>query len=91
MIRSFRRYHRLIAIVLSLPLFLTVLTGMGYTIADEWLHQEELGEFLMALHTMKILRLDEIYPILDGLGLVGLLVTGISMTGLFRKKRVPET
>ncbi|UBF27516.1 hypothetical protein K9N68_06125 [Kovacikia minuta CCNUW1] len=44
--RLFRKYHRWIAIVLCLPLFITVLTGMAYTIADEWLHQSEFGEFL---------------------------------------------
>ncbi|MDZ7961784.1 MAG: peptidase [Aulosira sp. DedQUE10] len=84
--RMFRKYHRQIAIVLCIPLFLTVLTGMGYTIADEWFHQGELGEFLLRIHTFEILRLGKIYPILNGLGLIGLLITGVSMTGLFRKR-----
>ncbi|MBE9210801.1 peptidase [Nostoc sp. LEGE 06077] len=84
--RMFRRYHRQIAIILCLPLFLTVLTGMGYTIAHEWLRQDELGEFLLGLHTLEIIHLEKIYPILNGLGLVGLLITGVSMTGLFRQR-----
>lgn len=87
MIRLFRKYHRFLAIVLSLPLILTVLTGMGYTIFDEWFHMGKLGHFLMDIHTMKIFGLDEIYPVFNGLGLVGLLVTGLSMTGLFKKRR----
>ena len=87
MIRFFRKYHRFLAIALSLPLILTVLTGMGYTIFDEWFHMGKFGHFLMEIHTMEILGLDEIYPVLNGLGLVGLLVTGLSMTGLFRKRR----
>ncbi|ARV59950.1 peptidase [Nostocales cyanobacterium HT-58-2] len=86
MIRSFRRYHRQLAIVLCLPLFLTVLTGMSYTIINEWFHQHELGEFLLKLHTLEILHLEQIYPLLNGLGLIGLLITGFSMTGLFRKR-----
>ncbi|MBD2518680.1 peptidase [Nostoc sp. FACHB-973] len=86
MTRMFRRYHRQIAIVLCLPLFLTVLTGMSFTIAHEWLHQDDLGEFLLRLHTLEILHLEKIYPLLNGLGLVGLLITGISMTGLFRTR-----
>ncbi len=90
MSRMFRRYHRQIAIVLCLPLFLTVLTGMGFTIAHEWLHQNELGEFLLGLHTLEILHLEVIYPILNGLGLIGLLITGISMTGLFRQRPNPN-
>lgn len=84
--RVFRRYHRQIAIILCLPLFLTVLTGLGYTIAHEWLHQDELGEFLLGLHTLEIIHLEGIYPILNGLGLVGLLITGVTMTGLFRQR-----
>jgi hypothetical protein len=86
MIRSFRKYHRQIAIALCIPLFLTVLSGMAFTIAHEWLHQDELGEFLLGLHTLEILHLEAIYPLLTGLGLVGLLITGVSMTGLFRKR-----
>ncbi|WP_396336420.1 hypothetical protein [Fischerella sp. JS2] len=37
--RVFRRYHRQIAIALFLPLFLTMLTGVGYTIVDKWFSQ----------------------------------------------------
>lgn len=87
--RAFRKYHRQIAIVLCLPLLLTILTGMGYTIADEWLHQDGLGGFLLSIHTLKILHLESIYPVLNGLGLIGLLITGVSMTGLFSKR--PES
>lgn len=86
MSRLFRKYHRFIAIAVSLPLILTVITGVGYTIFDEWFDQDNIAHFLMRIHTMKILGLDEIYPVLNGLGLVGLLVTGLSMTGLFRKR-----
>lgn len=59
---------------------------MGFTIAHEWLHQDQLGGFLLGLHTLEILHLEAIYPLLTGLGLVGLLITGVSMTGLFRKR-----
>ncbi|BAZ48297.1 hypothetical protein NIES4103_09050 [Nostoc sp. NIES-4103] len=84
--RMFRRYHRQIAIILCLPLFLTVLTGMGYTIAHEWLHQNEFGSFLLKLHTLEIVHLEAIYPVLNGLGLISLLITGLSLTGLFRTR-----
>ncbi|WP_015785200.1 hypothetical protein [Rippkaea orientalis] len=86
MIRLFRKYHRLIAIAVSLPLILTVITGVGYTIFDEWFHQEAIAHFLMRVHTMKLLGLEEIYPVLNGLGLMGLLVTGLTMSGLFKKR-----
>lgn len=84
--RLFRKYHRLLAIALSLPLLLTVITGVGVTIVDEWFHQEELGEFLLDVHTLKILHLEAIYPLLTGLGLIGLLITGLSLTGLFNNR-----
>jgi hypothetical protein len=90
MLRAFRKYHRLLAIIISLPLILTVITGAGYTIFDEWLKNEDFAEFLLRIHTMKILKLDEIYPVLTALGTVGLLVTGLSLMGLFRKSPSPK-
>jgi hypothetical protein len=89
MIRSFRKYHRFIAIAACLPLMVTVLTGMGYTIFDEWFGEEKISHFLLELHTFELLGLGKIFPILNGLGLFGLLITGLSMTGLFRTK--PKT
>lgn len=88
--RVFRKYHRQIAIVASLPLILTVISGVGYTIFDEWFGLDDIAHFMMGIHTMKILKLDTIYPVLNGLGLIGLLVTGLSMTGLFNKRRTSE-
>lgn len=87
LIRNFRKYHRSIAIIMSLPLIITVLTGIGYSIMDEWFKQEESASFLLQLHTMEILHLQAIYPLLNGLGLVGLLVTGLTMTGLWKKRQ----
>lgn len=91
MIRAFRKYHRMIAIAACIPLILTVITGIGITIFDEWLEQEQISEFFLELHTLEIFHLEKIYPVLNGLGLVGLLVTGLSMTGLFRKRPQPKS
>ena len=87
MLRNFRKYHHQIAIILCLPLLLTVLSGMGITISREILHQHELSETLTQLHTLELFHLEKIYPLLNGLGLIGLLVTGVTMTRLFRKPR----
>ncbi|GAB4540358.1 MAG: hypothetical protein Tsb0014_31510 [Pleurocapsa sp.] len=84
--RLFRKYHRTLAIILSLPILLTIITGIGYSIFDEWFEQGELGELMLQIHTMEILHLEKIYPLLNGLGLIGLLITGLSMTSLFRKQ-----
>jgi multidrug transporter EmrE-like cation transporter len=84
--RLFRKYHRTLAIILSLPILLTLITGIGYTIFDEWFEQGKIAQLMLQIHTMKILHLETIYPVLNGLGLIGLLITGLSMTSLFRKQ-----
>ncbi|MBN3938842.1 MAG: peptidase [Nostoc sp. NMS9] len=87
---TFRKYHRLIATLFCLPLLFTALTGISIAIADRWLHQEELAGFLITVHTLQIFKLDAIVPVLNGLGLIGLVATGVSMTGLFAKRRQPK-
>ena len=84
--RLFRKYHRTLAIILSLPILLTIITGVGYSIFDEWLELGQIGQLMLQIHTMEILHLEKIYPLLNGLGLIGLLITGLSMTSLFRKQ-----
>jgi hypothetical protein len=74
---------------LCLPLALTVLTGMATTMVGEWSLNLGLSRgLLLGLHTGEIFHLQGIYPILNGLGLIGLLVTGMSMTSLFKAKKV---
>jgi Sec-independent protein secretion pathway component TatC len=86
-----RKYHRQIAILFGLPLFLTALTGISIAIADTWLHQADLAAFLTLIHTYRIFKLETILPILNGLSLLGLVVTGLSMTGLFTKRHRPKS
>ena len=86
--RAFRKYHRAIALIISLPVALTVITGMIVTMVGEWgLNIGLTRGFLLSLHTGEIFHLQGIYPILNGLGLIGLLVTGLSMSGVFDKKK----
>ncbi len=85
--RSFRKYHRILGIILSVPLILTVLTGMLTTFVREWsINIGVPASFLLSIHTGEIFHLQGIYPILNGLGLLGLLVTGLSMSGLFGQR-----
>jgi uncharacterized iron-regulated membrane protein len=88
--RLFRRYHRWLAIVCTLPLLLTVITGIGFSIAKA-LHQRELAGMLIHLHTLETFGLDGFFPLINGLGLLGLLVTGVYMTTLFRARRPTQT
>jgi hypothetical protein len=87
---SFRKYHRQFATLFCLPILFTALTGISVSIADTWLHQAELAAFLMNVHTFQIFKLDAILPILNGLGLIGLVATSLSMTGSFAKRRPPR-
>jgi hypothetical protein len=83
----FRKYHRILAPIIFLPLILTTITGMATTMTAEW--RLNLGisrHLLLDIHTGEIFHLQAVYPILNGLGVIGLLVTGISMTGMFKNK-----
>ncbi|MFB2896242.1 peptidase [Aerosakkonemataceae cyanobacterium BLCC-F50] len=86
MYRLFRKYHRWLGIVCVLPLLLTVSTGITFPIAKA-LHQRQIAGFLIHLHTLETFGLDGFFPIINGLGLLGLLITGIYMTSLVRKQR----
>lgn len=85
--RSFRKYHRTLAIILALPIIVTLITGVAVTLVGEWSVNIGISRsVLLSIHNGEIFGLQKIYPILNGLGLLGLLVTGLSMTGLFGKK-----
>ncbi len=87
--RIARKYHRIIAPIVALPLILTVLTGMLATIIREWPVNIGLTSsgLILGIHTGEIFHLQAVYPILNGLGLIVLVVTGISMSGIFGKKK----
>jgi hypothetical protein len=85
--RLFRKYHRFLASIIFLPLILTTITGMATTMTAEW--RWNLGisrSLLLAIHTGEFLHLQAIYPMLNGLGTIGLLITGITMTGIFNRR-----
>jgi hypothetical protein len=88
MLRSFRKFHRSLALIMALPLLLTIVTGVAYSVLSEWIHADNLTglqAMLLQLHTGRLFKLEKFYPLLNGLGLLGLLVTGITMTRLFRQ------
>jgi len=90
--RAFRKYHRILGLIVALPIALTVLTGMVIAIVREWsLAIEISSRFLLKIHTGEIFHLQAIYPILNCLGMIGLLVTGLSMSGVFGRKKQPTS
>jgi hypothetical protein len=85
--RTFRKYHRVLAGIVALPLILTTITGMLVTMVAEWQLNFGISRgFLMSLHTGAVFHLAGIYPMLNGMGLLVMLVTGLSMTNLFHRK-----
>ncbi|RAM48247.1 peptidase [Mastigocladus laminosus UU774] len=86
--RVFRKYHRTLAIIIALPLILTALTGMLATVVREWPINTGISSgLILSIHTGEIFHLQAIYPMLNGLGIIGLIVTGLSMSGLFNQKK----
>ncbi len=86
--RLARKYHRIIAPIIALPLILTVLTGMLATVVREWpINTGLTSGLILSIYTGEIFHLQAIYPILNGLGLIILVVTGIIMSRVFGKKK----
>ena len=87
---NWRKVHRLAAPIVFLPLTVSAVTGLLYRLGRNWfgLSGEQTRIFLI-IHQGSYLGdfLKPIYVLLVGLGLIGMLVTGINMTGIFRKRR----
>lgn len=75
-----RNLHRMLAPIMVLPLLLTLITGSLFQMA---VASGKGSEFiwLLELHRGKFgsINLDKIYPFLNALGLLTLLITGIIM------------
>ena len=79
---NFRKLHGTIAPIVLLPLFVTVLTGVTYRLGKSWfgLSRDQV-HFLMVIHEGEYLghTLEPIYVLLNGLGLLWMLITGLTM------------
>ncbi|GAA6621675.1 PepSY domain-containing protein [Scytonema sp. NUACC26] len=87
---NFRKIHRKIAPILFLPLLASALTGIAYRVGRYWFNiPNQVANFFMVIHQGEYLGqpLVPIYVLLVGLGLIGLIVTGLSMTKLFGTNR----
>ncbi|VXD13537.1 PepSY-associated TM helix [Planktothrix serta PCC 8927] len=87
---QFRKFHRKIAPIVFIPLFLTALTGIVYRLGRTWMGMsEEKGEIMMYIHQGEFLGkpLVPIYVLSVGLGLIAMIVTGLAMVQLAQQKR----
>ena len=84
-----RSIHGFLSPILFIPLFLSATTGIAYRIGRAWfnLPKEKIG-IMMDIHQGSYFGsfLQVIYILLIGLGLVMILVSGIQMTGIFRRR-----
>jgi hypothetical protein len=79
---SLRKLHRTVAPVVLLPLFITVCSGVTYRIAKDWFNlSREQVHFLMSLHEGEYLghTLEPFYVLLNALGLLWMLGTGVAI------------
>lgn len=91
---DFRKIHSITAPIIFLPLVVSSVTGIIYRLGRRWLGMShDTGELFLNIHTGEYLGefLQPIYVILVGGGAILMLVTGIKMTSIFRKKRQPQT
>jgi hypothetical protein len=84
-----RNIHRLLALILVLPLSISAETGVAYRLARDWfgMSEEQVG-FLLEIHQGLYLgsTFSTFYVLLLGSGLVALLIAGIKMTSLGRSQ-----
>ncbi|OIP69227.1 MAG: peptidase [Oscillatoriales cyanobacterium CG2_30_40_61] len=74
-----RKWHRTLAPIVLLPLFVTVATGVFYRLGKSWLGlSSDQVHLLMSIHEGEYLgkTLEPVYVLLNGLGLLWMLVTG---------------
>lgn len=87
--RKFRQLHRTLAPIVLLPLTITIFTGVVYRLGKSWfgLSRDQV-HFLMVIHEGEYLghTLEPIYVLLNGLGLLWMLVTGgVMLFGSLKK------
>ncbi|MGK7942503.1 MAG: PepSY domain-containing protein [Crocosphaera sp.] len=78
-LNEIRQWHRALAPIVMLPLMITVSTGVTYRLSKDWLGlSRDQVHFLMSLHEGEYLgkTLEPFYVLLNGLGVVWMLVTG---------------
>ncbi len=85
-----RVLHRLLGAVFLLPLAASAITGIAFKVGEEWFHfPDSTLSLLMTIHQGSWLGKAAVpfYVLTIGLGLLILAITGLQMTGIFRRKK----
>lgn len=87
---DYRTIHRIAAPILFLPFLVSAVTGVAYRIGRSWFGMSrDQAEILLEIHQGEYLGdfFIPIYVLLVGLGLLGMIATGINMLGWFRSRK----
>lgn len=97
---TLRKLHRTLVPIILLPFIITAITGIAYRLGRSWFGlSKDQTHFLMAIHQGNFFgdTLEPIYVLLNGLGLLFMLITGIVMfwqsiskKGLFSSKAIDK-
>lgn len=83
-----RLIHQFLAPIALLPLLVSLSTGVGYRVGRNWfnLPKTQIG-ILLQIHQGEYFGTigQSIYIVLLGVSLITLIITGMQMTGIFRK------
>ena len=80
---SSRSIHSALALPLVAPLLLTISTGFGYRFARNVLQYERSSvQWLMSLHSMSIVWLGGVYPLLVAAAVLTAAVTGVPLSSI---------
>lgn len=91
---SARRFHRVLAPLIVLPLIVSALSGVILRLSQSWFGVSgEPIRILLALHQGSYLGpiLHPFYVLLVGAGLLFMLLSGINLTGIVHRRRSSST
>ena len=91
---ALRKFHKVLAPIVFLPLFVTVITGIAYRLGIAWFGlTKEQVYILVKIHEGAVLGdfLRPFYVLLNGIGLLWMLITGLIISGIFERKPKKET
>jgi hypothetical protein len=86
-LRFLRQYHRRFALIMVLPLLITAVTGVLMPIGHDL--PPRLAGFVYKLHTGAWFS-QKAYGVLNGIGLLTMVLSGLSMTPLFRNRKATQ-
>ncbi|MEI7473545.1 MAG: peptidase [bacterium] len=75
--KNARKVHITLGVICAIPVLLTLITGMGAVISEDYFGNEKFADFLISIHTMEIFGLQKIYPLFVGFCLFSMIVSGL--------------